>query len=323
VFHLAALVVTGGPWTGPVSLRKPATFAETGWLACWSVALLMPPLGMRRWQERVVGAATVLFGVAETAIIGLQAWRGVPSHYNFTTPLDAALMRGGAAGTAAVFLVGVAVLLVAAARAHRAPASVRTGALAGGAVLLVGCLVGLVMIFNNSGVYQGSIGAGFTARRSGYLGPSAATVGPDYGLIRPSTAGGDLLLPHAIGVHGLVLLAVPAVLLARTGVAERVRRRIVGLAGASILTAQLVLLGHALRELPLRELPPFAVGVLALCALGTVAAYSRVGVALLRRRPGAQPEGMPGPGAGSTSAGPATSAHRSQTSAEWSSPPQP
>jgi len=30
--HLVALLVMGGPWTGPVSLRKPATFAETGWL---------------------------------------------------------------------------------------------------------------------------------------------------------------------------------------------------------------------------------------------------------------------------------------------------
>jgi hypothetical protein len=30
--HVLALVVTGGPVTGPVSLRKPATFPETGWL---------------------------------------------------------------------------------------------------------------------------------------------------------------------------------------------------------------------------------------------------------------------------------------------------
>ena len=34
----SALLVTGDPVTGPVSLRKPATFAETGWLLCWSVA---------------------------------------------------------------------------------------------------------------------------------------------------------------------------------------------------------------------------------------------------------------------------------------------
>jgi hypothetical protein len=283
-FHLVALVATGGPWTGPVSLRKPATFAETGWLACWSVALLLPALGMRGWPARVTGAATVLFAVGETAIIGLQAWRGVPSHYNFSTPLDAALMRGGAAGTAGIFLAGVAVLLVAAGKAGQALASVRIGALAGGTVLLIGCLVGLVMIFNNSGVYQGTIGAGFTARRTGYLGPDAATVGPDYALIRPATAGGDLVLPHAIGVHGLVLLAVPAVLLARTALAERLRRRLVGLAAASVLTAQLVLVGHALRGLPLHALPPIALALLGLCGIGLATSYLGVGAALARQQ---------------------------------------
>src|SRR5262245_31090064 len=100
VVHIVALAVTGGPVTGPVSLRKPATFAETGWLVAWSVAIILPALRTRAWQRHVVGAAALLFGVGETAIIGIQAWRGVPSHYNFTTPLDAALMRGGAAGTA-------------------------------------------------------------------------------------------------------------------------------------------------------------------------------------------------------------------------------
>jgi hypothetical protein len=99
VVHVVALVVTGGPLTGPVSLRKPATFAETGWLLAWSVAVVLPVLRMRAWQEHVVGASVALFGIGETAIMAVQAWRGVPSHYNFTTPLDAALMRGGAAGT--------------------------------------------------------------------------------------------------------------------------------------------------------------------------------------------------------------------------------
>src|SRR5512133_1630885 len=73
--HVAALVITGGTWTGPVSLRKPVTFAETGWLACWSVALVMPALGMRAWQQRVIGGATALFAVVETAIMAVQAWR--------------------------------------------------------------------------------------------------------------------------------------------------------------------------------------------------------------------------------------------------------
>lgn len=116
VFHLAALMVTNGPWNGPLSLRKPATFAETGWLICWAVALILPPLRTSAWQRHVIGATSVLFAVGEMAIIGLEAWRGVPSYYNFATPFDAALMRGGAAGTAFLFLGGVVVMLAAALR---------------------------------------------------------------------------------------------------------------------------------------------------------------------------------------------------------------
>src|SRR5262249_55238566 len=181
-----------------------------------------------------IGAATVLFGVGETAIIGLQAWRGVPSHYNFSTPFDATLMRGGAAGTAFVFLIGVAVLLVAALRSNDGPHSLRLGIRAGISVLLVHCAIGFVMISNNSGVYQGSIGAGFGDRTAAYLGPSPVTIGQEYLLLRPSTRGGDLVLLHAIGVHGLILLAVPALVLARTSMPPARQLRVTALAVASV-----------------------------------------------------------------------------------------
>ncbi len=183
LFHAGALLVTGDPVTGPVSLRKPATFAETGWLLCWSVALLLPALDLRGWTRHAVAGATVLFALGETSIMAVQAWRGVPSHYNFSTPLDVALMRGGAAGTAAVFVLAVLILLVTTARAP-IPADVRVGVLASGLALLVGCTVGLIMIFNNSGVFQGTLGVGF-GRTGGYLGPAPATVGPEYLLLRP------------------------------------------------------------------------------------------------------------------------------------------
>src|SRR5262245_34221233 len=185
VAHIVAIALLGGPVTGPVSLRKPATFAETGWLTAWSVALVLPTLRARAWQRHVVGATTVLFTVGETAIIGFQAWRGVPSHYNFATPLDTALMRGGAAGTAGVFLFGVIVLLFAALRSGGGPAGLRLGVLAGVVVLLVGCAIGFGMVSINSGVYQGHVGSGFADRRSAYLGPDVATVGPEYLLLRP------------------------------------------------------------------------------------------------------------------------------------------
>src|SRR4051794_15825617 len=174
VVHVVILAVTGDTWSGPVSLRKPADFAEAGWLVTWSVALILPLLRTNAWQRLVIGGSAILFGVGETAIMAIEAWRGVPSHYNFSTPFDAALMRGGAAGTAGVFIVGVIVMLVAAVRTPDLAPALRLGIIAGVATLLVGCAVGFIMVSNNSGVFQGGIGRGFGNRSSAYLGPSAA-----------------------------------------------------------------------------------------------------------------------------------------------------
>src|SRR6185295_2636633 len=160
-------------------------------------------------------------------------------------------MRGGAAGTAGVFLVGVVVLLVAVLRTGGLERSVRLGVVAGVIVLFVGCAVGFIMVSNNSGVFQGSIGGGFGNRAAAYLGPDAATVGPDYLVLRPATQGGDLLLPHAIGVHGLILLAVPAILLARTAVPATRQLRMVATLVTGIGLAMLLLLVHAFRQQPL------------------------------------------------------------------------
>ena len=96
------------------------------------------------------------FGVGETTIMAIQAWRGVPSHYNFTTTFDAVLMRGGAAGLAVVLLAGLAVLLVGVRRSD-APPAVRLGLTSGTLLLLVGCVIGFAMISNMSGVFQGSL----------------------------------------------------------------------------------------------------------------------------------------------------------------------
>jgi hypothetical protein len=147
----------------------------------------------------------------------------------------------------------------------------------------MGCAIGLMMIFNNSGVYQGSIGAGFTERTAGYLGPSLATVGADYLLIKPATSGGDLVLLHAIGVHGLVLLAVPAVLLGRTAMPPAHQLRVVALAVAAVGLATAILAGHAFRQLPWNQLSPPALAALALCAVALLAAYRMI-VAALRLR---------------------------------------
>ena len=126
--------------------------------------------------------------------------------------------------------------------------------------------------------------SGLPSRAGGYLGPAAATVGPEYLLLRPQTAGGDLVLPHAVGVHGLVLLAVPAVLAARTALDRRRQLAVVGTASASVGVALVILLVHALRQLPLGTLGPPALTALAACAAALAASYTVIARALVSVR---------------------------------------
>lgn len=99
--------------------------------------------------------------------------------------------------------------------------------------------------------------------------------------VRPSTQGGDLVLLHAIGVHGLVLLALPAVLLARTSMRPGAQWRVIAIAVASVAVAMSVLLGQALRQLPIEQPHPIALVALGLCAAGLLAAAIRVAAAVL------------------------------------------
>src|SRR2546429_5345827 len=77
VVHIVALAIRGGPVTGPVSLRKPADFAEAGWLLTWSVAPILPRLRTRAWQRHVIGGSAVLFCVEYTGLMAVQSWLGL------------------------------------------------------------------------------------------------------------------------------------------------------------------------------------------------------------------------------------------------------
>jgi hypothetical protein len=284
LFHIAALVVTGRTVNGPVSLRKPATFAETSWLLCWSVALTLPWLRLGRGRQRFVALSVLAFGLGETSIMAIQAWRGVPSHYNFTTPFDATLMRLGAGGLAFFLLAGLVVLLTGI-RGSTAPASVRLGIVCGTVVLLVGCVIGFVMISNMSGVFQGSFGSAFGTRQSGYMGPPAATVGPEHVLLRPRTDGGDLVLLHAIAVHGMPLLTLPALLLARAQIAEPRRLLLVTAMSTAVVLGLTGLAIQAFAQHPWDTLPDPALVALGLLAGAYLLTLTRAAAIVRTTRP--------------------------------------
>ena len=91
LFHLTVWWLAGMPsLAGPVSWRKPITFGfSTGVLflsLAWVIGLL--PASRRRMRQVRVFSALL---VAEVALIDMQQWRGVASHFNDSTPFDSAV----------------------------------------------------------------------------------------------------------------------------------------------------------------------------------------------------------------------------------------
>ena len=89
-FHLAKLGFDGADWAGPLSLRKPALFGISGGLTTWSIAWLMTQLRPRR-HDRALANALAMGLFIEVALITIQYWRGVGSHFNHATTIDAAV----------------------------------------------------------------------------------------------------------------------------------------------------------------------------------------------------------------------------------------
>jgi len=90
LLHLAIWAVTGGPWEGPVTWRKPILFGVSGGLTSVSLAWAWARLP-RRTADAWLATATAWALLVEVALVDLQSWRGVASHFNRSTPLDSFL----------------------------------------------------------------------------------------------------------------------------------------------------------------------------------------------------------------------------------------
>src|SRR5580658_9663330 len=102
------LLIMGSP-----AWLKPAKFALSIAVYVFTLAWTFTFIPGFKKSRRIVGWVTAIVMVLELSIISLQAWRGTTSHFNFSTPLNAALfaVMGTAIVLQTVTSIAVAIAL--------------------------------------------------------------------------------------------------------------------------------------------------------------------------------------------------------------------
>lgn len=263
-------VLTGAPiWLKP--FKFAVSFVVYGTTLAWMLSLLPRRSRVAEWAGTVI----VAMSLAEMVVIVGQVLRGTTSHYNETTPLNAALWQVMGASImvlfAAHFVIGIVVL--------RQPIADRAAGYAvalGLGLSLLGMLAAIPMVLpGHAPAIEGIAGAHSVGVPDG---------GPGLPLVGWSTTGGDLRIGHFVGLHALQALPILAILLSRFGgtrLDERRRVRLLVVAGGAYGVLTMVLTWQALRGQPL--LRPDALTLAAWAAL-VVATATAAGVVVARRR---------------------------------------
>lgn len=235
IFHLVVWAIDGGAWAGPVSWRKPIVFGISGGMTTASLAWVLAQLPETRRSHRLARVYVITMAL-EVALITMQRWRGVGSHFNTATLFDGAVFQVmGMLILAASWPIVAWTIDVARARTL---APDRRAAILGGLVLLdLGLFVGLGMSVWGSSPWAGSV---------------------------PATIGnGSLKLPHALALHAIQALPLARWALARIGVGSERRTWILGRLAIAYGAVVLAALAQAIAGLGPEHPSATALGIVA------------------------------------------------------------
>jgi hypothetical protein len=266
-------IVTGAPvWL------KPFKFAVSFSIYGFTLAWMLSVLPRRSRTAELAAVAIVGVGLIEQGIIVVQAARGTTSHYNDSTPFDEALWRAMGMSIMVLFVAHLVIGVVALVQRIEDRGNAY-GIRLGLGLSLLGMMAAIPMVtpMQDPGI-EGITGAHSVGVPDG---------GPGLPITGWSTAGGDLRIGHFVGLHALQALPLLAFFLAKRGLDERTRVRLLLVGGGAYGVLVMLLTWQALRAQPL--LRPDGLTLIAWAALvaGTAAATALV----LRKRAGAAPEG--------------------------------
>src|SRR5437879_6075016 len=178
--HLVILRASGGSWEGTLTVRKPATVGFSFGLTLITIVWVASFLDLGRRGRTILLTVFTAACTLETALVSLQAWRGVPSHFNTETAGDALVARALAVGGAALVIV-IFVWTTSSFRTNtKVPMSLLIAIRTGFVALLSAQVIGGLMIARGMAlVFRGN--------------PQAAY-----------STGGMLKPTHAVAMHGIL-----------------------------------------------------------------------------------------------------------------------
>lgn len=274
---LAGLALDPRLIAGAPAWLKPAKFAASALIYSLTLAWMFGYLGVWVRTRRYVGRLTAGVFVLEVALVCLQAWRGTTSHFNVSTPLDAAVFSVmGAAIVAQTVASGFVLVAL-----WREPFANR----AMGTALRAGMLITVLGAASAGLMTQPTAAQLHDARQGGTMAAAGAhTVGGvDGGPGLPgtgwSTAHGDLRVPHFVGLHAMQALPLVALLL--RGRHRRAAPRAMTRVAVSYGALFALLLAQALRAEPVFTPSPW---MLVLFATWAALSVASIGAALAAGR---------------------------------------
>jgi hypothetical protein len=258
---------------------KPAKFALSVAITAGTIAWFIPALPLTRGLRRSIAVVVWTLGL-ELVLITTQSIRGVASHFNNTTLFDTVVfaVMGTAIGLAWLGLGHITWRALRTTFDDRARGwAIRFGMLA----LLLGSALGGLMP-RPTAAQRESLAAGTRPITVGAHTVGAPDGGPGLPMVGWSRTGGDLRIPHFVGIHGLQVLPLLAWGLTRRADKRRQRpeakqraTRLTAISGVAYLGLVLVTLVQALRAQPLLTPDRWTWMSLAVLVVGAGLAASR------------------------------------------------
>lgn len=264
--HVPVWALLGGPWEGPVTWRKPILFGISGGLTSLSLGWVWSKLPWRRGDAWLaVATAWALF--VEVALIDLQRWRGVGSHFNRDTHLDSFLFDAMGALIIGVTLVSLDLTIRLCRQPAAMPADMLLAARAGLVLLVISCLLGIW------------VGVHGELRQEQGLEPTRLG------------AAGVPKFPHGIAIHAIQWLPAIAWAARRAGLGDRLRWRLVVSATAGTVLVTVYAIAQTMLGRARFDTTPLTAAVLAAGVAGLAVPVAVTGWSLVadwRRAPSAR-----------------------------------